>query len=68
MTGQIPWGTAIAVFLGTLPIFGVIVWNLIELKSIRQELIEIRKEMAKLGERIATFEERDRWTHPLTRP
>jgi hypothetical protein len=62
---QIPWGQAVAVFLGTLPIFSVIVWNLIEVKGLRGELIEIRKEIANIRERLATLEERDRLTHPI---
>jgi hypothetical protein len=41
----------------TISILGVIVWNLIEVKSIRSELVLIR-------ERLSTLEERDRWTHP----
>ena len=71
----IPWDTAFAVFLGTLPLLGAVVWNLMEVKGIRQELVEIRRELveirkdlAKLGERVATLEERDRWTHPISRP
>ena len=77
-----PWQSALAVFLGTLPILGVILWNLLEVKSIRGELIDIRKELldirkelleihkelGKMTERIATLEERDRWTHPISRP
>ena len=53
---QIPWGQALAVFLGTLPLLGVMVWNLVEVK-------EIRKEIASIRERLATLEERDRLTH-----
>lgn len=55
------WQTALGVFIGTLPMLGVVVWNLVEVKSIRQELVQIR-------ERLATLEERDRWTHPLVKP
>jgi hypothetical protein len=60
---QIPWGTAIAVFVGTLPIFGLLTWNLIEVKSIRAELIQIRTDIAAIRERLATLEERDRIFH-----
>lgn len=67
-TQYVPWGMALAVFIGTLPIFGAIVWNLIEIKSIRAELVDIRKQLADIRERLATLEERDRWTHPIERP
>lgn len=67
-----PWQNALAVFIGTLPILGLIAWNLIDVRSqlteIRKELAEIRKELSKLTERVATLEERDRWTHPVTHP
>lgn len=65
---------ALSVFLGTLPIFGAIVWNLIVVKSIRSELLQIRAELsqihaeltdirksiAALAERVATLEVRER--------
>jgi len=51
------WQMAAAVFLGTLPLLGVIVWNLIEVKTIRSELSAINQ----------TLEERDRWTHPIVK-
>lgn len=60
---QVPWGMALAVFLGTLPVFGAIVWNLIEVKGLRTELIAIRQEITGIRERLATLEERDRLTH-----
>jgi hypothetical protein len=50
------WQLALAVFAGTLPLTGLILWNLIEVRTIRSELVLIR-------ERLATLEERDRWTH-----
>lgn len=66
---QIPWGMALAVFLGTLPVFGVIVWNLIEVKSFRAEargeLNAIKTEITNIRERLATLEERDRHAHPI---
>jgi hypothetical protein len=55
---QIPWGMAITVFIGTLPIFGVTVWILIEVRGLRQEVIDIRKELTSIRERLATLEER----------
>ncbi len=64
MALQIPWGTAL-VFVGTLPILGTMVWNLIEFKGIRAEVTEIRKELSLIRERRATLEERDRWMHPV---
>lgn len=69
MTSQyIPWGMALAVFIGTLPLLGVVVWNLIEVREIRKELHEIQLELARHGERLATLEERDRWTHGVVKP
>ena len=73
---QIPWGMALAVFLGTLPVFGAIVWNLMEVKSFRAEMraelnaikVEInaiKADIASIRERLATLEERDRHAHPL---
>ena len=55
-----PWNVAIGVFMGTLPLLGVMVWNLIEVKEIRKDIVNIR-------ERLATLEERDRLTHPLVK-
>jgi hypothetical protein len=57
---QIPWGVAVAVFMGTLPLLGVMVWNMVEVKEIRRELSLIRTEITKLTERLAILEERDR--------
>jgi hypothetical protein len=57
MTPLAVWQLALGVFAGTLPLTGLILWNLIEVRSIRAELVLIR-------ERLATLEERDRWTHP----
>jgi hypothetical protein len=69
---EIQWPLVGTIFLGTVPMLGAILWNLVEVKSIRAELIAIRTEisgiknvLAVFGERIATLEERDRWTHPL---
>jgi len=65
------WQFALAVFMGTLPLLGAVLWNLMEVKSIRAELLEIRAELSQIRadignirERVATLEERDRWTHP----
>lgn len=65
----------LTIFLATLPILiailggvGAVIWNLIEVKGIRVELVEIRKSLQSLAERVATLEERDRWTHPVVRP
>ena len=57
---QMPWNVAIGVFMGTLPLLGVMVWNLIEVKEIRKDIVNIR-------ERLATLEERDRLTHQLVK-
>jgi hypothetical protein len=66
------WQFAFGVFTGTLPLLGVIIYNLIEVKGIRAELLQIRMELsqirtdlASVRERVAILEERDRWTHPL---
>jgi len=74
MTPQI-WQIGLGVFMGTLPLLGVIIWNLLELKtfrsevradllSIRGELSQIRTDITNIRERVATLEERDRLTHP----
>lgn len=61
-TQVIPWGLALAVFLGTLPIFGAIVWNLVEVKSLRTrfdtEVAALRTELAGIRERLARIEQR----------
>ena len=57
---QIPWANTAAVFLGTLPLLFVMVWNLIDVKAIRNELIQIRSDIASIRERLATLEERER--------
>ena len=69
---QIPWANTTAVFLGTLPLLFVMVWNLIDVKSIKADLLQIRGELAAINdhiaairERLATLEERDRLTHPI---
>ena len=75
---QIPWTMALAVFLGTLPILGTIVWNLAEVKTlrtemrnefaaIRVELSAIKEQISSIRERVATLEERDRHTQ-LVKP
>ncbi len=50
---NVPWSTALAVFLGTLPVFGVIVWNLIEVQSLRSDMTTMRNEMSSLRKDIA---------------
>jgi hypothetical protein len=73
---QIPWGTAAAVFLGTLPLLGAVLWNLMDIKGfrsefnqfrseVRTELKAIQTEITAIRERLATLEERDRLTHPV---
>lgn len=62
---QIPWANTTAVFLGTLPLLFIMVWNLIDVKSIKAELVNIREEIARIRERLATLEERDRLSHPV---
>jgi hypothetical protein len=76
--GQIPWETALSVFIGTLPMLGVVAWNLMDVKSlrvemrseftaIRAELSLIRTELTKLTERVAILEERDRHNRLVTK-
>lgn len=73
---QIPWNLALAVFLGTSPMLGAVLWNLMEIKtfrsevraellSIRADISAIRSELTKLTERVAILEERERLTHPV---
>jgi hypothetical protein len=64
VTSLAVWQLALGVFLGTLPLLGVIIWNLIEVRSIRAEILTINHILADIRERLATLEERDRWTHP----
>lgn len=39
---------ALSVFVGTLPVLGAILWNLMEVKSIRSELLQIRAELLQI--------------------
>lgn len=66
-----PQNLVIQIILGTTPllvvftsVLGVIIWNLIELKSfkaeIRIELSQINQSLTNIKERLATLEERDR--------
>jgi predicted nucleic acid-binding Zn-ribbon protein len=41
----IPWGSALPVFLGTLPLLGVMVWNLVDMKTLRSEMNQLRTEL-----------------------
>lgn len=53
MTSQyIPWNMALAVFIGSLPIFAAIVWNLIDLKAMRAELRDLHSRIDALSARI----------------
>lgn len=40
-----PWGLALAVFLGTLPMLAIAIWTKVELKQTRKELGLIRVTM-----------------------
>ena len=62
---------AIPIFLGTLPLLGVILWNLLEFKDFKKEVREefrllrvelgkLKDEVSSIKERLATLEERDR--------
>ena len=59
---EIPWGTTAAVFLGTLPLLGVLAWNLMEVKTfraeVRAEFTQIRAELAQLRAEITNIRER----------
>lgn len=70
------WNGVLTIALGTLPVLGAILWNLLKLdrletrmdrgfEEIRTDLREIRLELARYGERLATLEERDRLSHPV---
>lgn len=54
--------TALGVFLGTVPLLGMLAWNMVEVKEIRRELSLIRTELSKITERVAILEERNRMT------
>jgi len=64
---MIPWGAAVPIFLGTLPLLFVMAWNIVEIKSFRGEaraefarigteltLTAIHTEIANIRERLAT--------------
>jgi hypothetical protein len=53
-----PWQSALAVFIGTLPVFGVLVWNLVEVKTLRTDIGLIKEEITKVRERLARIEQR----------
>ena len=55
----------LVIFGGTLPLLGVLIWNLIDVREIKKEVITIRGDTSSIKERLATLEERDRWTHPV---
>lgn len=64
---QISWNLALAVFVGTVPLLGAVLWNLMSVQNIKAELLQIRIELTqiridlgKLTERVAILEERDR--------
>jgi hypothetical protein len=63
---MIDYKLACAIFIATLPILipllAVNVWSLSGRR--RADAFEIRKELDAIRERLATLEERDRWTHP----
>lgn len=50
----------ITIFTGTLPLLAVLIFNLLDVKSIKVEIIDIKKDIASIRERLATLEERDR--------
>ena len=54
---QVPWDTTAAVFVGTLPMLGVMMWSLAELKEIRKEISLIRVELTKLTEHVAVLDD-----------
>ena len=73
---QIPWGIAAPIFLATLPLLGAMLWNAIDVRTlrtemraefaaIRVELAAIRADIVSIRERLAILEERDRLTHPV---
>jgi hypothetical protein len=59
---------ALSIFVGTVPILGAIVWNLVKLDRIEKRVDAIVAELTLIRERLATLEERDRWTHPVVHP
>jgi ABC-type enterochelin transport system permease subunit len=51
---QIPWGSAAAIFVGTLPLLGVMVWNVVEVRTFRSE---VRAEFAQIGAELVLIRE-----------
>ena len=51
MNTQIPWGAAVAVFMGTLPLLGVMIWNMMDVRTLRTEM---RTELASIRTEIRT--------------
>jgi hypothetical protein len=54
----------LTIILGTVPLLGTILWNLIELKDFKREIREefrlIRVELKDIGKEISGIKERDR--------
>lgn len=65
MSSAIPWGTALAVFIGTAPILGAILWNLMSVRDLGKKLDALNEKVSSIDKRLAVLEERDRWTHPV---
>lgn len=59
---------AVQIMIGTLPVIILLAWNLIKLDRIEKRVDAIVSELANIRERLATLEERDRWSHPIARP
>lgn len=66
---EIPWSLTLAVFLGTLPLVGLMAWNLMDVKAlrsemrtefaqIRNELSQVRNEISKGSNELALIRER----------
>jgi len=70
MGGQnIPWGMAVAVFLGTLPLLGSVLWNLVKVERIDHRMdngftridngfADIRKELLEIRKELSKLTER----------
>jgi hypothetical protein len=51
---------ALPIFLGTLPLLVTLVFNLLDTKQIKTEIIKIRDDITSIKDRLAILEERDR--------
>lgn len=44
----VQWNQVLTIFLGTVPLLGAVLWNLIDVRGIRSELHQLRTELHQL--------------------